>query len=99
MTTDMANLQAGKSEGAHAPGGQALQGMEQGASITAAAVIVRGQDAGRTGSGQRSVLRRSLNDRGLPGHVADDVGRHFRCRCGGGIAGREHVDTTYLPQD
>ena len=30
MTTDMANLQTGKSEGAHAPGGQALQGMEQG---------------------------------------------------------------------
>ena len=30
MTTDMANLQAGKSEGTHAPGGQALLGMEQG---------------------------------------------------------------------
>ena len=53
MTTDMANLQTGKSEGT-CPGRAGPPGMEQQASITAAAVIVRGQDAGRTGSGQRS---------------------------------------------
>ncbi|MCR1763482.1 hypothetical protein NAG16_10450, partial [Pseudomonas aeruginosa] len=62
----MANLQTVRSEGAR-PGRASPPGNEQGASITAAAVIVRGQDARRTGRGQRSGLRRSLEDRGYLG--------------------------------
>jgi len=61
-------------------------------------VIVRSQDAKRTGSGQRGKPRRSLQDRELPGHVADNVGRHFGCggggrsrRVAGRVLGRQHV--------
>mmetsp|Transcript_21056 Transcript_21056/g.81522 ORF Transcript_21056/g.81522 Transcript_21056/m.81522 type:complete len:276 (-) Transcript_21056:3360-4187(-) len=47
---------------------------------------------GERGRSARPRPRRSLEDRGLPGHVAEGLGRHFlRCSVGG-AAGRQQVD-------
>ena len=96
---DMANLQnvnGGRHPGRASPPANGNSGTS--CIHHRAAMVVRRRDAKRTGSGQRGKPRRSLQDRGLPGHVADNVGRHFGCGAGGRsrrvagrIFGRQHV--------